>query len=279
VTPHKGQRKSPSKKDVVVQRSVEQAAEATRMNTILENQNQELRRDNEELLQIIQQALEEHESLKPRISKALYRRIKRQAPNIVEELPDSIKPLSDTTLGTRDLLSVSSLDQVSGSSSSGYSSRERESPAAEGSNGRPSKRQRSTRFPAVGVTGVTTFTTHCPTSAQDMSTVESVHEHQNLRMPSTTPHTHPSPPLRADMPTHFHQDHLPEPQIASSFGNYEPPSSAFEQQHQPAQYSIFDVSDDAINDRNPSSMGLLDPFDATDWNMLESADSYVSNNV
>ena len=125
-TPHKGQRKSPSKKNVA-QDAANRVVEAERLSKSLEIENQELRRHidelktaaqaycdrEEELVQIIQQALEEHESMTPRIIKALYRRIEHWAPNIIKELPHAINPFGDITTRTQDSPSVPSPDPLS----------------------------------------------------------------------------------------------------------------------------------------------------------------------
>ncbi|KAM0692424.1 hypothetical protein Q7P36_008627 [Cladosporium allicinum] len=107
-TPHKGQRKSPSRKHVAHD-AANRVAEAERLNKSPEIENQELRRHNEELktatqthcdreeelVQTIQQALEEHESMTPRISEALYRRLEHSAPNIIKELQHAINPFGN----------------------------------------------------------------------------------------------------------------------------------------------------------------------------------------
>ena len=130
-TPHKGQRKSPSKKNVA-QDAANRVVEAERLSKSLEIENQELRRHiddlktaaqancdrEEELVQIIQQALEEHESMTPQITKALYRRIEHWAPNIIKELPHTINPFGDITTRTQDSPSVPSPDPLSSPSSS-----------------------------------------------------------------------------------------------------------------------------------------------------------------
>ena len=125
-TPHKGQRKSPSKKNVA-QDAANRVVEAERLSKSLEIENQELRRHiddlktaaqancdrEEELVQIMQQALEEHESMTPQITKALYRRIEHWAPNIIKELPHAINPFGDITTRTQDSPSVPSPDPLS----------------------------------------------------------------------------------------------------------------------------------------------------------------------
>jgi hypothetical protein len=106
--------------------------EATYLYKALDIENLELQRRNdelkttalafssreEELVQIIQQALEEHESMTPRISKALYRRIEHWAPNIIKELPRAIDPFGDVITHTRNSSSVPSPDPLPGSSPS-----------------------------------------------------------------------------------------------------------------------------------------------------------------
>lgn len=58
--------------------------------------------------------------MSPQISKALYRRIERWAPNIIKELPHAINPFGDFTTRTRNSSSVHSPDPLSNPSSSRY---------------------------------------------------------------------------------------------------------------------------------------------------------------
>jgi len=161
-TRHTGERKPPSKKNVT-QSAVDQAREATRLNSILKIENQELRRQIEELqaasqarteehLCIIQQALEECGSVNARISNSLYRRIKRHAPSALEELPHVVNRLGDITTPGRNPSSASSLDPcIEPSSSSHISGRmKRGGQTIDESGGSPPKRQ----CPARSATGI-----------------------------------------------------------------------------------------------------------------------------
>jgi hypothetical protein len=263
VTEHNNQRKS-MKRRAVVQTAVDHAAEATRLNRVLEIEKQDLRRQVEDLqaaaearaeehLCIIQQALEERGSTSTRISNSLYRRLKRHAPSVLEELPDSIKPQS----GTED-----------------FNDRPSKRPCLATTDHAQSQHQFSP-IPAQAVSTVesvhqhqmmppeTTYHTqsqyqHGQIHAQGTSTAESVHQHQRTMMPPTTTHTH-SNPSAAQMTTRTYQGHLPETQ---SFGVGEPPSLVFVQQYDPAQDSTFNALDLSNDQDTNDIMGLLDSLGA-----------------
>lgn len=252
---------------MVARDAIDQAVAATGLHEILKIENQELLRQNEELKtaaqahcdyvkelkQIIQQTLDEYEGRKPQISKALYRRIEDKIPSILEELPLAINPFGGLTLRTRDPASVSSLDQVSGSTSSNHPSDclKRESWVANRSNDAPSKRQclYGATPSAVSFTGPTTLLTERPTPtpkgrsrrhaetpcfaatnnhtrsqqpygpsfAQNMSSQPLSHEsdfHQPRRARNPSTMSPTHPtPSLAHSPTHFRHENPPESHI------------------------------------------------------------------
>jgi hypothetical protein len=298
VTAHNGQRKSSCKKDLVTQRSFDQAAEATRLNKLLEIENQDLRRQLEELqaasqaraeehLCIIQQALEERGSTNTRISNLLYRRIKRHAPSVLEQLPHVINRLGDITLCTRDSSSVSSLDPRSESSSRSRLSDclKREAQVFGGLDDSRPKRQCPTNFEVDPHNEISALTRVCssqmpketaryakapcfgpaigharssrqyaPISAHDTSTQplsDGSDFHQPQETNSTFPTSSPTLPLPsfAHMPTRFYQETSVAPQARSPRPRYWT-ISASERLYNPSANSEFDAMD-YFNDQNP----------------------------
>ena len=305
MTPHNNQRKSASRR-AVGQKAVNHAAEATRRNISLQNQNRELRQHNKELVQILQQTLEEYERMDPQVSKALYRRIEDiadHAPSILEEFPQSINPFSNATLRPQNSSSVSSLGSLSSSSSTGSLSdgRKRESRVIDVSNGLQSKRRCMATSSSEEAIGTHTLLKErstrmrneesryakrprsCATidhaehqrdfaqnnSAQSSSAESNFQQSQETRTPSTTPHTHPTL-SRVNMPTRFYSGSLPEPQsrpATPSVGICVPPIPTFGNSNVPPGEFEFDALGFS-NDPMFGDMGLLEP---NDWNNYDTA--------
>jgi hypothetical protein len=253
-TRHTEERKAPSKKDVVCQKSVDQAAEATRLNG-------ELRRHNKELVRIVQQALEEFGRIEPqvRITQALYLRIEDCVPSILKDIPQGINPFNNATPGTQDLSSVSSLDSLTGSLPSGLKRDTDES------NVTPSKRHCSATSLTAGLTGATSqrqyevnISHDMPTQSSSTETTSDFHQPQNTRMTSRPlPPTRPTPPL-AQVFTNSGHEGPPEPQVvlptlpqfpsemtAPTFEQHDNPQASFEF-HAEDDYDDQDFDIDAL---------------------------------
>jgi hypothetical protein len=314
VTAHDGQRKSSRK---IAQRSVDHAAEATRVSKLLEIENQDLRRQLEELqatsqaraeehLCIIQQALEERGSTNTQISNLLYRRIKRHAPSVLEQLPHVTDRLGDITLRTRDSSSASSLDPRSETSSSSRVSDclKRDAQVIGGSDDPRSKRQCLSNLAVDPRDEIYSLITGCPSpmpkktpcysgapyfgatidhprsqcrygpiSAHDTSTQlpsNGLDAHQPREANFTLPTSSTTLPLPsfAHVSSRLYQESSSEPQVRlTSPRPSEWATPALEELHDPPANLEFDAMD-YFNSQNPNYTLFPQNFDNWDSHSL-----------